>query len=227
MVEKTESGAILICITGVVGAGKTTLARKLGQALEATVVEEEVSGNELLESFYRDPDQYALPVQARFLLSRFSQLRADRWPEEGIVVTDYLFDKDPLFAELNLNSQELQSHRGLWQMLKDRVRRPNLVVYLQADGPFLLERIRQRDRPFERGIQLEYVERLAAGYEAMVSNYTNCPLLRVSSDAEPACNRRSWEALTKELIHNVPQLSGKLDGNCSNNNGYSPIGRLS
>ena len=216
--EKTESGAILICITGVVGAGKTTLARKLGQALKATVVEEEVSGNELLEAFYSDPEQYALPVQARFLLSRFNQLRADRWPQEGIVVTDYLFEKDPLFAELNLKKQELQTHRGLWQMLKDRVRRPNVVVYLQADGPFLLERIRQRDRPFERGIQLEYLERLAAGYEAMLSDYKFCPVLGVSSDSEPACNQRSWNKLTKELIQNVPQLSGKLDGNCSNDN---------
>ena len=208
-----ENGAELICVTGVVGAGKTTLARKLGQALAAKVLEEEVSGNELLEDFYHNPEQYALPVQAKFLLSRFGQLRADRWYEEGIVITDYLFEKDTIFAKLNLKNPELQSHQGLWQMLKDRVRRPDAVVYLQAEPELLLERVRQRHRPFEQGIKLEYVERLAAGYEEMLADYGYCPVIRVASASEPARNEQSWQKLLRQLVAAVPQLAGKINGN--------------
>ncbi|NIA07917.1 MAG: deoxynucleoside kinase [Actinobacteria bacterium] len=216
MAEDTKNGATLICVTGVVGAGKTTLARKLGQTLAAKVLEEEVSGNELLEDFYQDPEQYALPVQAKFLLSRFSQLRADRWYKEGIVVTDYLFDKDTVFAQLNLKNPELQSHRGLWRMLKDRVRQPNAIVYLQAEPELLLERIHQRHRSFEQGITMEYLQRLADGYEKMLADYEHCPIIRISSASEPARNQQSWKELLRQLVATVPQLSGKIDGNCPN-----------
>ena len=210
----TENGAELICVTGAVGAGKTTLAHKLGRALAAEVLEEEVSGNELLEDFYRAPEQYALPLQAKFLLSRFGQLRADRWPEEGAVVTDYLFEKDILFARLNLGKPELQSHQGLWHMLKDQVRKPDAVIYLQADAELLLERVRQRDRSFEKGITLEYLQRLADGYEEMLAGYAHCPVIRMSSVREPARNEQSWQELLRELVVVLPQLSGKIDGNC-------------
>ena len=205
-----ENGAELICVTGVVGAGKTTLAHKLGQTLAAEVLEEEVSGNELLEDFYHDPAHYALPLQAKFLLSRFGQLRADRWPQKGIMVADYLFEKDTVFAQLNLKNPELQSHQGLWQMLKDRVKRPNAVIYLQAEPELLLDRIHQRHRPFEQGIKLEYLERLAAGYEKMLSNYEYCPVIRMASASEPARNQQSWKELLGQLVAVVPQLSGKL-----------------
>ena len=210
MAEKIEDAAILISVAGVIGAGKTTLARKLGRTLAAKVLEEEVSGNELLEDFYRDPKQYALPVQTQFLLSRFSQLRADCWPKQGIVVADYLFDKDHLFAELNLKNRELQTYLGLWDLLKLRVRQPNAVIYLRAEPEFLLERIRHRDRSFERGISLDYLERLAAGYEKMLADYQPCPVIRIASSSQPARNQQSWRQMLEELIRLVPQLSGKL-----------------
>ncbi len=200
----------MICVTGVVGAGKTTLARKLGKVLGAKVLEEEVSGNELLEAFYRDPVQYALPVQGKFLLSRFCQLRTDCWEKEGTVVTDYIFDKDRLFAELNLQGKELEVYRGLWESVKDRVRRPGVVIYLRAQPQLLLERIRQRDRSFERGMELEYLERLAEGYERMFSNYDHCPVIRIGSATEPARNEQSWRQLIEELISVRPELAGKL-----------------
>ena len=211
MKENGADGAILICVAGAVGAGKTTLARKLGKALGAKVLEEEVSGNELLEAFYRDPAQYALPVQGKFLLSRFCQLRTDCWEKEGTVVTDYIFDKDRLFAELNLKGKELATYRGLWQTLKDRVRRPRVVIYLQAEPELLLERIRQRDRSFERGMELEYLARLTKGYEKLFSGYDCCPVIRIGSVTEPARNEQSWRELSEELISAVPELSGKQE----------------
>ncbi len=213
--EHQADAATLICVAGAIGAGKTTLAFKLGKALGAQLLEEEVSGNELLEAFYRDPAQYALPVQSKFLLSRFCQLRTDSWPREGTVVTDYIFDKDPLFAELNLTGKDLEIYRGLWESLKDRVRQPRVVIYLWAQPDLLLERIRQRDRSFERGMELEYLQRLANGYEKMFSGYDRCPVIRIDSDTEPARNQQSWKELLSQLVATVPQLSGRIDGNCS------------
>ena len=208
MKEHQREAATLICVAGAIGAGKTTLARKLGRALGARVLEEEVSGNELLEDFYQDPAQYALPVQAKFLLSRFSQLRADRWSKEGTVVADYFFNKDTVFAQLNLKNPEFQSHQGLWRMLKDQVREPSAIVYLRAEPQPLLERIHQRHRPFEQGITLEYLERLVAGYEKMLADYDHCPVLRISSATEPARNEQSWQELMEELVSVVPELDG-------------------
>jgi len=213
--EQQAEAATLICVAGAIGAGKTTLARKLGQALAARILEEEVSGNELLEDFYQDPEQYALPVQAKFLLSRFSQLRADRWYKEGIVVADYFFHKDTVFAQLNLKNPQFQSHQRLWRILKDQVREPSAIVYLQADPKLLLDRIHQRQRTFEQGITLEYLERLAAGYEKMLANYDHCPVIVISSVTEPARNEQSWKELLRQLVATVPQLSGRIDGNCS------------
>ncbi|MCK4850874.1 MAG: deoxynucleoside kinase [Phycisphaerae bacterium] len=210
MKEHQTDAATLICVAGAVGAGKTTLARKLGEALGAKVLEEEVSGNELLEAFYRDPVQYALPVQGKFLLSRFCQLRADCWPKEGTVVTDYIFDKDHLFAELNLQGKELEIYRGLWEAVKNRVREPRVVIYLRAEPGLLLERIRQRDRSFERGMELEYLQRLAKAYEKMFSHYDLCPVIRIGSATEPACNEQSWRQLIEELISVVPELAERL-----------------
>lgn len=209
MKESGADGAVLICVAGAVGAGKTTLALKLGEVLGAKVVEEEVSGNELLEDFYRDPAQYALPVQSKFLMSRFCQLRADCWEKEGTVVTDYIFDKDRLFAELNLEGKELEIYRGLWETVKDRVREPQVVIYLQAEPELLLERIRQRGRSFERGMELEYLQRLAKGYEKMFSDYDRCPVVHISSATEPARNEQSWRELIEELVLVVPGLAEK------------------
>lgn len=207
MKDHEEDAAILICVAGAVGAGKTTLARKLGKSLHATVLEEEVSGNELLESFYRDPLHYALPVQEKFLLSRFCQLRSDSWKKDGTVVADYIFDKDRLFADLNLKGKELQLHRGLWQTLKDRVHQPQLVIYLRAQPELLLQRIRQRDRSFERTMELTYLQRLVQSYEKMFSTYDRCPVIRVDSSSEPARNQHSWRELNEKLISALPELA--------------------
>lgn len=197
-------------MAGAIGAGKTTLAGKLGRALSARLLEENISGNELLEAFYREPDKYALPVQGEFLLSRFSQLRADCWPGEGIAITDYIFNKDPLFAELNLKGSQLQSYRGMWDAVKNLIKQPDAVVYLQASPELLLQRIKQRNRSFERGIAREYLQRLVDGYEKMLEDYQACPVLRVASASEPARNQDTWTRMTSQLVSSLPVLAGKF-----------------
>ena len=119
-----------------------------------------------------------------------------------------------MFAELNLKDQELETYQGLWNFLKDRVRQPNAVIYLYAEPDFLLERIHQRDRPFERGIKLQYLQSLADAYEKMLANYRTSPVVRIASDSEPARNPKSWRRMAEELIRVVPQLSGKINASC-------------
>ena len=210
MPNDSQQSAILISVAGPIGAGKTTLAGKLALALSAKLLEEDISGNELLAAFYKDPQQYSLPVQCQFLLSRFSQLRADSWPSEGLVITDYAFDKDPLFAALNLQGSQLQIYRGLWQAVKDLVRPPDLVLYLQADPELLLQRIQQRNRSFERGITREYLQQVVDGYQAMMAKYETFPVLRVTSASEPARNRNSWSSLARQLASALPALAWKF-----------------
>ena len=210
MTKKPNDGAILIGVVGENGAGKTTLAEKLAQTLGAKLLEEEVSGNELLEEFYRDRVHYALPVQGKFLLSRFGQLRIDNWPGEGTVITDYVFDKDRLFAQLNLKGEELEIYQGLWQSVAHRVHKPDVIIYLKAELELLAERINQRDRPFERGITTDYLRQLDQGYEEMFSNYKQCPVICVDSESEPAHNQQSWRKLMQQLDSAVPQLAEKL-----------------
>ncbi len=210
MAKDSQQSAILISVAGPIGAGKTTLAGKLARALSARLLEEDISGNELLAAFYKDPQQYSLPVQCQFLLSRFNQLRADSWPSQGLVITDYVFDKDPLFAALNLQDPQLQTYRGLWQAVKDLVRPPDLVLYLHADPELLLQRIQQRNRSFERGITREYLQRVVDGYQAMMAEYTTCQVLRIASVSEPARNRDSWAALARQLASALPAIAGQF-----------------
>lgn len=210
MAKNPQQSAILISVAGAIGAGKTTLAGKLARALSARLLEEDISGNELLAAFYKNPQQYALPVQCQFLLSRFGQLRKDSWPSQGLAVTDYIFDKDPMFAALNLQGPQLQIYHGLWQAVKDLVRTPDVVLYLQADPDLLLQRIQERNRSFEHGITREYLQRVVDGYEALMAEYMTCPVIRITSASEPARNQDSWSAMARQLASALPALAGKF-----------------
>ncbi len=162
----------LIVIEGPIGVGKTSLSRLLADELDARLVLEVVEENPFLPAFYRDPAHHAFQTQAFFLLSRFRQQQALNQDAlfHAHTVSDYLFDKDFLFASLNLEGDEWALYRELYQQLRPRLPSPDLVVYLRARPELLLERIARRGRSFETPIEAEYLRRIGEGYDRMFSH---------------------------------------------------------
>jgi len=174
-----------IVVEGPIGVGKTTLARRLADALGGRLVLEAPHDNPFLERFYREPRQSALSVQLHFLLQRAEQARAlaadDLFDE--LRIADFLLDKDRLFAELTLDPDELAIYEAVRRQLAVDMPAPDLVVYLQAPVPVLRERIERRGIEFERGMDPAYLQRLAEAYTRLFHEYEAAPLLIVNSAA--------------------------------------------
>jgi deoxyguanosine kinase len=173
-----------IVVEGVIGAGKTTLARLLAQPFQAEMLLEVVEENPFLQNFYGDRARYAFQTETFFLLSRYRQQQSIVQPvvERHSLVSDYLFAKNRLFARLNLQGDEWDLFLQLYNALSERVLKPDLVVYLQADLDTLMARIALRDRPFERNMERDYLARLRDTYDAFFASYTDAPLLPIETD---------------------------------------------
>ena len=174
-----------IVIEGVIGVGKSTLTRLLARPFMAETLLEVVEENPFLQDFYGDRARYAFQTETFFLLSRYRQQQAVVRPTIGTrnLVSDYLFAKNRLFASLNLQGDEWDLFQQLYGTLAERVQTPDLVVYLQADVDTLMGRIAQRDRPFERGMEREYIAGLREAYERFFASYAESPLLAIETDA--------------------------------------------
>lgn len=170
-----------IVVEGVIGVGKTTLARLLSQTLGSAVLLEAVEENPFLSNFYADRERYAFQTQVFFTLNRYRQ--QNEIAATGGVVSDYLFAKNSLFARLNLRGDELALYQTLYDVLAERVRRPDLVIYLQASLTTLQARIIQRDRPFERNMDWGYIAAVRDAYESFFDSYNQSPLLSIETDA--------------------------------------------
>ncbi|MFC1683714.1 deoxynucleoside kinase [Candidatus Zixiibacteriota bacterium] len=172
-----------IVIEGVIGVGKTSLAKLMAKQTDARLVLEEVEENPFLEEFYRDPAHYAFQTQIFFLLSRYRQQM--EFPQQDLfqqkTISDYLFDKDKIFAYINLNEKELSLYERLWSFLHKDIPKPDLVIYLQANTETLMHRIRERNRPYERSMSPEYIQRLNEAYSYFFFHYTDSPLLVVNT----------------------------------------------
>jgi deoxyguanosine kinase len=187
-----------IAIEGPIGVGKTTLAQILAERMGARLVLEPVEENPFLPQFYDDARKFAFQTQLFFLLSRFQQQQALHQQElfTQSTVSDYLFAKDRIFAALTLDPNELSLYERLYGALGPRVIKPDLVIYLQARGEVLLQRIRRRGRAYERHIDPAYVESLAAAYGDFFFHYEETPLLVVNtSDIDLVGSARDVEAL--------------------------------
>jgi deoxyadenosine/deoxycytidine kinase len=174
-----------IVVEGVIGAGKTSLARMMSERLQGKLVLEEVEENPFLKDFYRDRERYAFQTQMHFLFSRFQQQRNLRQMElfSERMVADYLFQKDRIFASLTLSEQELALYERLVGWLELEVLTPDIVVYLQANPDTLLRRIQKRGRPFEKDMDPGYIRQLNEAYNHFFFHYMGSPLLVVNTNA--------------------------------------------
>jgi len=191
-----------IAVEGPIGAGKTSLARRLAESLSADLVLEEVYDNPFLERFYQDGASAALPAQMFFLFMRARQLEILRQPDlfANVRVSDYLYSKDRLFAEVNLNRDELQLYNQVEETLAVDAPVPDLVIYLQASVDSLLERIARRGVAYERAIDRRYLEKLTDAYARFFHAYNAGPLLIVNaSQIDPINNDADYEQLFQQI----------------------------
>ena len=182
--------------------GKTTLAQALSRELNARLILEDADNNPFLPRFYEDPDKYAFPAQLYFLLTRHSQQRDLSQQDlfSQMTVADYLFAKDRIFASLNLSPDELKLYDGVYQLLNAEMAKPDLVVYVNARVEVLGERLRRRNRDFERDISFEYLERVSAAYRDFFFYYDEAPLLVVdTSDIDIVLNPEDLADLVREI----------------------------
>jgi len=192
-----------LAIEGVIGAGKTSLARMAAERLNARLVLEKFEENPFLERFYQDPEHYAFQTQIFFLLSRYRQqqelFQADLF--QNTVVTDYIFDKDKIFAYLNLQDDELRLYETLVASIEKTVPTPDLVVYLQSGVERLMANIKARGRSYEENMSEEYIHDLNEAYNYFFFRYKNAPLLIVNATEIDFVNdKEDFEELFSEML---------------------------
>jgi deoxyadenosine/deoxycytidine kinase len=173
-----------IVVEGPIGVGKTTLARAISEASGAALMLEDSDANPFLPRFYENAERYALPAQLFFLFQRIDQVAALNQSDlfRRATVGDFMLEKDPLFARLNLKDEELRLYEQIYSHLKPQAPEPDLVIYLQATPETLVERVQRRAIAYEKNIPDAYLAGLAETYTRFFYQYAGAPLLIVNSD---------------------------------------------
>jgi deoxyguanosine kinase len=173
-----------IVVEGPIGVGKTSLAQRLADHLGADILLEKPQENPFLERFYEDPQRHAMSTQLFFLFQRINEVRDQAQMDlfNTRTVSDYLFDKDTLFARLNLSDDEFKLYQNIYQSLAPQAPAPDLVIYLQASTDTLIERVRRRGHNYERLVKNDYLARLSDSYGDFFHQYEDAPLMMVNSE---------------------------------------------
>ena len=192
-----------IAIEGVIGAGKTSLAKRIGERLSAKYVFEQFENNPFLENFYIDRKRFAFQTQMFFLINRFKQQQElhqeDLFSEH--LVCDYIFEKDRIFAYMNLSKDELNLYESIYPLLTRALRKPDLVIFLQSSVDRLVYNIKKRNRKVERAITRNYLEELSEAYNHYFFRYNSTPLLIVnSSDIDFVNSENDFDELFKQIF---------------------------
>lgn len=191
-----------LAIEGVIGAGKSSLAMRMAERYRARLLLEQHEENPFLPDFYRDPARFAFSTQMFFLLSRYRQQQ--ELPQKDLfhdlLVADYLFAKDRIFATLTLEERELALYDKVARLLERDILKPDLVVYLQMSTERLMKNIRLRDRSYERSMNEDYIRSLNEAYNRFFFNYTDSPLLVINATAIDFVHKESdFEDLMAQL----------------------------
>lgn len=201
-----------IAIEGVIGAGKTSLARLLSDRHSGRLVLEEFEDNPFLPKFYADRERYAFQTQLSFLASRFQQqqnlLSKDLFQQ--MVISDYLFDKDRIFARLNLSDDELSLYDRIYGIMSGISARPDLVIFIQCSVDRLRDNIRQRGRSYEKHISSDYLSDLNDAYNHFFHHYDRSPILIINASEIDFVNQEEHLRYIEEQIFFEPLRSNRI-----------------
>ncbi|MCB1214916.1 MAG: deoxynucleoside kinase [Deltaproteobacteria bacterium] len=192
-----------IAIEGPIGAGKTTLSHRLSQEFNARLVLEEAEENPFLPLFYENQEAHAFQVQVFFLLSRYRQQKSILQQDlfQQVTVSDYLFAKDKIFAELNLSEEEWELYQNLYKLLDAALPKPDLVIFLQASHETLRKRIKKRGLDYEKSISGNYIQDLSEAYNQFFFHYDEAPVLTVNcTEMDILEQDLDYQFLLKEIL---------------------------
>ncbi|MBI4666954.1 MAG: deoxynucleoside kinase [Nitrospinae bacterium] len=195
-----------IAVEGPIGVGKTSLVHSLCRKFGVEPVLEDLEDNPFLERFYKDQANYAFHTQVAFLISRHRQLAELKQVDlfNRLIFSDYIFERDMVFARLNLNQNELRLYSEIYRILQRDVPKPDLVIYLQCDTPTLMRRIRARARDMERTVPEEYIEKVNGAFNEFFFNYREGPLLIINtSHIDFVMNDDDLEKVSEKIFSDV------------------------
>lgn len=192
-----------IAIEGVIGAGKTSLAKKLSAKLNAKLILEDFEDNPFLEKFYQDRARYAFHTQIYFLLSRYKQLQELRQEDlfHNYIISDYIFEKDKIFAYINLADDELMLYEKIVSHIEKNIVTPDLIIYLQSTVDRLMSNIKLRGRPAEKPMEEAYIRNLNEGYNYFFFRYKNSRVMIVNAaEIDFVNDEKDFDNLVNEIL---------------------------
>ncbi|MGE5296671.1 MAG: 2-amino-4-hydroxy-6-hydroxymethyldihydropteridine diphosphokinase [Solirubrobacterales bacterium] len=194
----------LISIAGVIGVGKTTLAKKLAEVLPATVLFEPYDTNPFLPQLYAGKKEFALDCQLYFLVHRAEQLSPENLPRDRVFVTDYVFQKELIYARRCLEPDQLRLYEAIYPPFARKAATPSVVIYLEDSPANCLQRIHSRNRPYEQRMKLEFLEALDADYKRLFADWKACPVIRIPATRLTGYSEEIVEHVVRQVRAYLP-----------------------